>query len=244
MPQRVVDREIVILKTCVDPATARLLVQRVKRNFFVRLGLLKPKSYEIRFISAQKYYEPFIIVGGRYAVDYCKRYIFKVRVNEKMQSIVILGKRFRPDPSSGVVRLEGEGHFHYENQAHFILDRMGREVMPQKLIYAAYAEEQLDNLEEISKKLKEVKVSPQQVIEFLRSRIAKRPSDAERVTKEWFEVNQRTVIYIPTYELAFQNINTGRTEIVKIDGIVGKIARVRWWHLPQTPPFYWSLTSS
>jgi len=228
LPQRVVDREIVILKTRVDPATARLLVQRVKRNFFVRLGLLKPKSYEIRFISAQKYYEPFIIVGGRYAVDYCKRYIFKVRVNEKMQSIVILGKRFRPDPSSGVVRLEGEGHFHYENQAHFILDRMGREVMPQKLTYASYAEEQLDNLEEISKKLKEVKVSPQQVIEFLRSRIAKRPSDAERVTKEWFEVNQRTVIYIPTYELAFQNINTGKTEIVKVDGIVGKIARVRW----------------
>lgn len=223
MPQRVVDREIVILKTRVDPATARLLVQRVKRNFFVRLGLLKPKSYEIRFISAQKYYEPFIIVGGRYAVDYCKRYIFKLRVNEKMQSIVILGKRFRPEPSSGVVRLEGEGHFHYENQAHFILDRMGREVMPQKLAYAAYAEEQLDNREEISKKLKEVKVSPQQEIEFLRSRIAKRPSGAERVTKEWFEVNQRTVIYIPTYELAFQNINTGKTEIVKIDGITGKI---------------------
>lgn len=235
LPQRVVDREIVILKALVDPAMARLLVQRVKRNFFARArGFLKPKSYEIRFISAQKFYEPFIIVGGRYAVDYCKRYIFKVRVNEKMQSIFILGKRFRPEPSSGVVRLEGEGHFHYENQATFILDRMGREIMPQKIAYAAYAEERLDNREEICKKLKEVKVSPQQVIEFLKSRIAKRPSGcAERVTKEWFEVNQHLMVYIPTYELAFQNINTGKTKIVKIDGIVGKIRARDSSHLAQ-----------
>lgn len=37
------------------------------------------------------------------------------------------------------------------------------------------------------------------------------------------EVNQHTVICIPFYELAFQNINTGKTKIVKINGITGKI---------------------
>ncbi|MGD8505272.1 MAG: hypothetical protein PVF15_01235 [Candidatus Bathyarchaeota archaeon] len=227
LPQKVVDREIVILKTRIDLATAKLLMERAKRKFFVRLGLLKPKLYEIRFISADRYYEPYIVVGGKYTVDYCKRYIFITRVKEKVQCIFILGKKFRPEPSSGVVRLEGEGHFHYENQGHFILDRMGREVKPEQMAYAAYAEEQLENLEEIKKKLREAKISPHQVIEFLRSKIVRRPSDIERITKEWFEVNQHTMVYIPVYELTFQNINTGKVANVKINGITGKIISQR-----------------
>ncbi len=226
LPQRVVDREIVIFKTRIDPIMARLLGEKVKRKFFVRLGLLKPKPEEIRIISVDKYYEPYIVVGGKYAVDYCKKYIFLIRVNEKMREIVILGKKFKPEPSSGAVRLEGEGHFHYEDQAYFILDRLGREVVPEQLSYAPL-EEQPGNLEEISKKLRKVKISPQQEIEFLRSRIVNRPSGIDEVTKEWFEVNQRTVIYIPTYELIFQDVKTGKEAVVEIDGITGKITRYR-----------------
>jgi len=199
----------------------------MKRKFFVRLRLSEPKSYEIRFISTEKYYEPYIVVGGKYAIDYYKKHIFIVRVKEKAQFIVILGKKFKPEPSSRLVGLETEEHFHYENQAHFILDRMGCEVRPEQLAYAVNVEEEQENPEETSKKLREVEISPPQMIEFLRSRIVKRPSDAEKVTKEWFEVNQRTVIYIPMYELTFQNINTGKIEIVKINGISGKIIHYR-----------------
>jgi len=226
LPQKVVDREIVILKGRIDPTMARLFGEKVKRKFFVRLGLLRPKPEEIRLISVDKYYEPYIVVGGKYAVDYCKRYVFLVKVNEKVESLVILGKKFKPEPSSGAVRLEGEGHFHYEDQAYFILDRMGREVVPEQLSYAPF-EEEPKNLEEISRKSREVKISPQQEIEFLRSRIVNRPSGVDEVTKEWFEVNQRTVIYIPTYELIFQNVKTGKEAIVEIDGITGKIIRYR-----------------
>jgi len=226
LPQKVVGREIVILKGRIDPTMARLLGEKVKRKFFVRLGLLRPKPEEIQLISVDKYYEPYIVVGGKYAVDYCKRYVFLVKVNEKVESLVILGKKFKPEPSSGAVRFEGEGHFHYEDQAYFILDRMGREVVPEQLSYAPF-EEEPKNLEEISRKSREVKISPQQEIEFLRSRIVNRPSGVDEVTKEWFEVNQRTVIYIPTYELIFQNVKTGKEAIVEIDGITGKIIRYR-----------------
>ena len=227
LPNKVVDREIVILKTRIDAHAAKLLVKRMKRKFLVRLGLLEPKSYEIRFISTEKYYEPYIVVGGKYAIDYYKKHIFIVRVKEKVQFIVILGKKFKPEPSSGLVGLEAEAHFHYEDQTRFILDRTGREVTPEQLAYAMNWEEELENPEETSKKLREVEISPQQMIEFLRSRIVKRPSGAEKITSEWFEVNQRTVIYIPMYELTFQNTNTGKIEIAKIDGISGKIIRHR-----------------
>ena len=230
LPQKIVNRKIVILKSRLDPTMVRLLGEKVKGKFFVRLGFLKPKPEEIQLISVDKFYEPYIIVGGKYAVDYYKRYVFVIRVNGKIREIVILGKKFKPEPFSGVIRLKGEGHFHYEDQAYFILDRMGREVMPEQLPYAP-SEEQPEKLREISMKLREVKISPEQEIDFLRSKIVNRPSDVDEITKEWFEVNQRAIIYIPTYELTFQDVKTGKEAIVEIDGITGKMIRYRKGYL-------------
>jgi len=103
---------------------------------------------------------------------------------------------------------------------------MGREVLPEQLSLAP-SEKRLENLTELDVKLREMKISSQQEIEFLRSRIVNRPSDVDEVTREWFEVNERTMICVPTYELTFQNIKTGKEAIVEIDGVTGKIIHYR-----------------
>jgi len=231
LPQKIANRKIIVLKSRLDPTMARLLGEKVKRKFFVRLGFLKPKPEEIRLISVDKYYEPYIVIGGKYAIDYCKRRVYVTKVDEEMREIVIAGKKFKPELLSPerpfkVIKLEGEGHFHYEDEAYFILDRMGREVLPEQLSYAP-SEERLENLMEIDVKLREVKISSEQEIEFLRSRIVNRPSEVDEVTRESFEVNERDVICIPTYELTFQDVKTGKEAIVEIDGITGKIIRYR-----------------
>jgi hypothetical protein len=210
---------------------ARLLGEKVKDKFFVRLGFLKPKPEEIRLISVDKYYEPYIVVGGKYAIDYCKRHVYAIKVDEEMQEIVIAGKKFKPEPPSpkkpfNVIKIEGEGHFHYEDEAYFILDRMGSEVLPEQMSFAP-SEKQLENLTELDVKLREVKISSEQEIEFLRSRIVNRPAGVDEVTREWFEVNERTIICVPTYELTFQNVKTGKKAIVEIDGVTGKIIHYR-----------------
>jgi len=210
---------------------ARLLGEKVKDKFFVRLGFLKPKPEEIRLISVDKYYEPYIVVGGKYAIDYCKRRVYAIKVDEEVQEIVIAGKKFKPEPPSpkkpfSVIKIEGEGHFHYEDEAYFILDRMGREVLPEQLSFAP-SEKRLENLTELDVKLREVKISSEQEIEFLRSRIVNRPADVDEVTREWFEVNERTMICVPRYELTFQKVKTGKEAIVEIDGITGKIIHYR-----------------
>jgi hypothetical protein len=229
LPQKIVNRKIVVLKSRLDPTMAKLLGEKIKGKFFVRLSFLKPKPEEIRLISVDKYYEPYIVIGGKYAVDYCKRSVHVIEVDKEMEEMVVAGKKFKPEPLSAerpskVVELEGEEHFHYEDEAFFILDRMGREVDPEQTPYAP-SEEQPESLTEIGLKLREVKISSEQEIEFLRSRIAIRPSDADEVTREWFEVNERTMICIPVYELTFQDIKTGKEVNVEIDGITGKIIR-------------------
>ncbi|MCK4424241.1 hypothetical protein KAU93_01050 [Candidatus Bathyarchaeota archaeon] len=233
LPQKIVNRKTVVLKSRLDPAMARLLGEKVKGKFFVRLGFLKPKPEEVRIISVDKFYEPYITVGGKYVLDYCKKRAYAIKVDKEAQEIVIAGKKFRllnPQKPSKTIKLEGEEHFHYEDEAYFILDRMGREVAPEKLPYAP-SEEQPEKLAEISKKLREVKVTAEQEIDFLRSRIVNRPPDVDEITKEWFEVNERSIIYIPAYELTFQNVKTGEEAIVEIDGVTGKIIRYRkGWH--------------
>ena len=229
LPQKIVNRKIVVLKSRIDPTMARLLGEKIKGKFFVRLRFLKPKPEEIRLIAVDKYYEPYIVVGGKYAIDYCKRRVNVIKVNKETKEIVIAGMKFKPKPSPGrpfnVVELQAEEHFHYEDEAYFILDRMGREAVPEQMSYAPCEERPENAWGEIGLKLREVKISSDQEIEFLRSRIANRPSDADEITREWFEVNERTMICIPIYELTFQDIKTGREASVEIDGITGKIIR-------------------
>ena len=229
VPQKIVKRKIVVLRSRLDSTMARLLGEKIKGKFFVRLSFLKPKPEEIQLIAVDKFYEPYIVVGGKYAVDYCKRRAHAIEVDKETKEIVVAGKKFKPESLSAerpykVIELEGEEHFHYEDEAFFIFDRMGREVEPEQMPYAP-SEEQPESLMEIDLKLREVKISSEQEIELLRSRIATRPSNADQVIREWFEVNEHTVVCIPVYELTFQDIKTWEEVNVEIDGITGKIIR-------------------
>ena len=224
---KIVNRKIIVLKSRLDPTMARLLGEKVKGKFFARLRFLKPKPEDIRLISVDKYYEPYIVVGGKYAVDYCKRRVYAIKVHEEMREIVITRKKFKPEPlsperPSRVIKLEGEGHFHYENATYFVLDRMGREVAPEQIPFAPSEEQDLQRSAGVGIKLENVGISREEEIDFLRSRIVNRPSGVE-VTKEIFEVNERALVCSPMYRLTFQNVKTGKRVTLKIDGITGKI---------------------
>jgi predicted acyltransferase (DUF342 family) len=212
------------------------LEEKLKSRLFAKIGFLKPKSEEVRLITVDKYYEPYIVVGGKYAIDYRKKRVF----------------------TDGIAR------FHYEDKAYCVLDMMGHEIDPKQLPFASSKGRTLEELarsgtklipfafsegrtveglakagtklvpfvsskghtvEELARarlKLVEVKISSEEEIEFLRSRIVSRPSDVGEVIKEIFEVSKRALIYCPMYQLTFRNVKTGKDAIAKIDGITGK----------------------
>ena len=227
LPRKMADTKTIVLKSRLDSKMVMLLGEKLKRKFFVRLGFLKPRSQDIRMIYLDKYYEPYIIIGGKYALDYCKRHIYDVKVEDDTQEIFVNGKKLKCEPlksetSSKVIKLEGEEHSHHEVETYFILDRLGREVAPENLPFAPF-EERPDTSDEIGVKLRKVTVSLEKEIEFLRSRIAVRPSDIAEVIREIFDINERTVIYSPMYQLTFQNIKTGKEAIAIINGITSEV---------------------
>ena len=227
LPQKIVDTKTIILKPRLDSNRAILQGDKLKTNFFARFGFLKPSRKDVSLISFNKYYESYIVIGGKYSIDYCKKYNYTLKVEDKTQEIFINGKKLRPEPlapgkTSKVIKLVGEEHSHYENATYLILDRRMREVSPEKLLFAPF-ECELEDQPKVDYDLRKPKISLEEEIALLRSRVAKRPSDVAEIIREIFEINERIIIYSPIYELTYRNIKNGKYTIALINGISGEV---------------------
>jgi len=78
--ENIVERKTIVYEAPIDPTVIRVSGEKLKQQLFSRFGLLKPKPEEIQFISLDKYYEPYIVISGKYFIDYYRKctYIFKV----------------------------------------------------------------------------------------------------------------------------------------------------------------------
>ncbi len=229
LPAKIVERKITVLKSRFNHDGIELLADELKGKLFAKMHFLKPKPEEVQVVSIDKYYEPFIVVGGKYEVEYYKRHVFPVQVEEDAAEIALYGKKFKPQPLNNhsespirKVELEGEALFDYRNEAHIILDKAGREIPYEKMPLAPSEEQSMEKLVELGIKTEKIKISREKEIDLLRSRIVERPSDGV-ITKEIFEVNERAVVYSPMYQLTFRNVKTRKEANVKIDGITGDI---------------------
>ncbi len=253
LPTEIVDRKTVVLKSRLNLDVVQRLAERLKRDLFVKMRFLKPKSRDIRVVSIDKQYEPYLIVGGKYAIDYYKKRVFPVQVDGDATEIALLGEKFKPKPlktlkdhpqsSIGKIELKGEALYHYEDETYTVLDKTGRELAPEQIPIAPSEELSPEKLVEFGIEPSKIQISSEDEIDFLRSKIVRRPSDGE-VTKEIFEVNDRTLAYSPIYQLVFEHLKTGKKAAVKIDGITGETIRDKKQVKPSTTPAEQSITPS
>jgi hypothetical protein len=225
LPQKIVDTRTVILKSRLNSNKVRLQGEKLKTSFFVRLGFLKPKAEDILLVAFSKYYEPYILIGGKYSIDYCKRHNYALKVEDRTQALFIDGKKLKPEPlgeNARVIKLVGEEHSHHENETYVVLDRMLQEVSPDNLFFAPF-ESELENRPDVDFDLRKPHISLEEEIAVLRSRIAKRPSDVAEIVREMFEINERTIIYSPVYELTYKNLKTGKNVTALTNGITGRV---------------------
>ena len=226
-PQKIVDVKTIILKPRLDSDAIRDQAEKLKTSLFGRFGFLKPRNEDVTLNNLNKYYEPFVVIGGKYSIDYCKRHNYAIEVDGSAQEIFIDGKKLSSEPqtqgkTARVIRLAGEEHSHYQKETYLVLDRNLQEVSPKELLLAPF-EYELEKQQDSVFDLRNVNISLEEEITFLRSRIAKRPSDVAEVIREIFEISNRTIVYRPIYELVFHNIRSGKNVTVTIDGITGEV---------------------
>ena len=218
--ENIVKRKTIVYEAHIDPTVIRVSGEKLKKQLFTRFWFLKPKSEEIQFVSLDKYYEPYIVISGKYFIDYFRKCTYIFKVDDAVREVVLLDNKFVPETSKSnkIVKLHGEERLINEAKAFLILDKNGQdtdadnmpsapsEKKPEKVIAEFGIEELPENAD----------------VNFIRNRIAKRPKDLCRIVEEIFEVTERSVIYIPRYKLLFRNVNTGEEKVLVLDGVTAK----------------------
>ena len=230
VPEQIAKRKVIVYKSRVDSTIVKLTAEKMKSKLFVKFGFSKPRPEEIRVVSVDKYYEPYILVDAKYNIDYYKTKVYTLDIDNETEKVRILGEPFEPETVVGpagqsrkVIKLEAEECLSYEDKAYIILDKTGREIPPDQVPSAPSEDHPHKRLKEAGKKAGKVKVSPRKGVEIVKSRIVKRPPDADRVENELFEISEHAVIYSPIYEITFRNVKTGEEKVIKIDGVTAKI---------------------
>jgi len=227
--EQIVDLKTIVYKTLVDPAVVKVAGEKLKDKLFVRFRFLKPKPNEIEFVSIDKYYKPYIIISGEYTIDYYRKCVYSINVDEKAQEVILLKHKFKPEKPKGtstkgykVIKLEGEERLLYDDKASIIINKLGREV-PLKQLPAAPSEENPKQiLTELGEKVEKLEIAMDGDVEIIRSKLLKRPENIDRVVHELFEVDERALIYTPIYRVLFRNVRTGDVKAIEFDGVTSK----------------------
>ena len=225
LPQSMADTKIIVLKPMFDRRDIRIICEKIRPCLFSRFGF-KPRPEDIRLLCSESYYEPYLVIGGTYALTYCKKHVFKMEVEERTSKVFVAGQELIPEKSdpratNRIIKITGEERSHYETQGYFILDRLKREIPAEKLPLAPFYIQKEET--ESKSDFKPIHMSNEAQIAFLKSRIAKRPSDVGEIIKEVFDITDRIIAYYPMYQLTFENAKNRKLAITAINGITGEV---------------------
>jgi hypothetical protein len=222
--ESIVKRKTIVYQAPIDPAVMRVSGEKLKCDLFATFfGLFKPKAEEIQFVSVEKYYEPFMVVNGKYFLDYYRKSTYRFRVDDAVKEVVLLDHKFVPEGSSygknaRTVSLHGEERLEKEAKAFLILNKEGKDAALDKLPSAPSEK----NSKKIFKEFGITEFPENADVNLVRERIAKRPADLSRIVEEDFEISERSVIYTPRFKFVFKNTKSGEEKVLVLDGVTSE----------------------
>ena len=223
--EKIAERSTVVYEARIEPTVIEAIGEKLKVQLFTRFGFMRPKSEEIQLVSVDKYYEPYIRVSGKYAIDYYRKCTYTVKVESRVQEVILTNQKYKPNQSTdsstkdhNMIKLQGEERLMTEVKASLVLDKFGQEVAPKELPSAPSE----NNPEEILSALGVKEIPPDADLDIIRSKILTRPRDINRLVTELFEVNDRAVIYTPRFRVLYTNVKTGETKAMEFDGVTAQ----------------------
>jgi hypothetical protein len=223
--EKIANRKTIVYKALVDPELLEIACEKLKKQLFAKFAFywFQPKIEDIQFVSLKKYYEPRIVISGKYFIEYIRKSTYTLKVPEGVREVILLPNKYMPETSNSnrSVKLQAEERLTKEAKAFIVLDKNGRDsdddtipiAPPEKKPKKAIKEFGIEELPEDAD------------VNFLKERIAKRPKDISTIIEENFEVTERTVIYCPRYKLLFRWTKTGEEKTLVLDAITAEKVR-------------------
>jgi hypothetical protein len=223
--EKIVKRKTIVYEARVDPELIEVACEKLKKQLFAKFVFhwFQPKIEEIQFVSLEKYYEPYIVISGKYFIDYLRESTYILRVPEGVREVILRPNKYVPETSKSkrVVKLQGEERLVNEAKAFLILDKNGQDSAADDIPLASPEK----NPEKAIKECGIEELAENADVNFIKERIAKRPKDICQIVEEIFEVTERTVIYCPRYKLLFRWVKTGEEKILMLDAVTAERIR-------------------
>jgi hypothetical protein len=223
--QKIAERKTIVYETRIDTTVIKVAGERLKVQLFAKFGFMKPRPEDIRLMSIDKYYEPYMVISGKYFVDYYCKCSYTIKVDEKVLEVILLNHKFKPNKPQdhhtndrNVIKLEGEERLMNDLKASLILDKSGQEVLPRELPSAPSEKYPKKVLTAFGAK----EIAPNTDLDIIKSKILKRPKDINRLVNELFEVSERAVIYVPRFRVLYRNTKTGEEKTAEFDGVTAE----------------------
>lgn len=223
LKEKISRRKTIVHEVNIDPTIIRISGEKLKLQLFAKFGLFKPKPDEIQFISSELYYEPYLVISGKYFIDYYRKRVYNVQVEDEVKEVFLLKKKFIPKDLKStrrrrVISINGEERLIKESKAFMVLDGNGKKTAIEKIKSAPSSKDP----KKVIKKYK-IKEPPKDFeVNLLRNKIARRPKDLSKIIKEIFEVSERTVIYTPRFKIRYRNVKTNEEKFLILDGLTSK----------------------
>lgn len=238
--EKIAERKTIVYETRTDPTVIKLAGEKLKDKLFTRFGFLKPKPDEIQFVAIDKYYEPYIVISGKYSIDYYRKCAYTINVNQNALEVVLLNHKFvldqrinRSAQGYNAIKLEGEERLRIDAKASVILNRSGQDVTLEKLPAAPSEKDPKKTLATSGVG----EIPPDTDVNMIRSRVVTRPNDIKSLVNELFEVDERAIIYTPRFKVTYANTKTGEEKTVEFDGVTAeKLKETKAKNLPNPPP--------
>lgn len=232
--ERIRERKLIVHKIAVNLETARNVIEKDKTGFFAKLGFLKPKHEEIECESILIFYEPFIIAGANYFLDYYREKTYTIKIGDEVSEVIVFNQILKPQIAKERVKrilkrsrkeiaFDAQERVIHEATVHIALNRTGREIDPTKVPSAPTEPEPEKVLRKIGDKARKLRVSPDVIIDIIRKRSTERPPNIGRIAKEVFKVTEHALVYTPIYEARCRRLKTGEIKIIPISGVTGKM---------------------
>jgi len=216
----------IVHRLAVDEMSVRNFIEKEKTGFYSKLGVFKPKPEEVVCEAIALYYEQYVIARANYSIDYYRRKVYPIRIEDTVREVVIFDKTLQPsgqEKGGRQISLEAKERVTASVPAYVCLDKNGKEIDLKKLPSGVEEPDSQRVLRDLANKLRSPAATSNAVVGIMRSRIVKRPQDIERIVDEIFEVTELSAIYTPIYEARLRHLKTGVIKIVPISGITGKV---------------------
>jgi hypothetical protein len=217
--ENIATRRTVVYQTLMDPTLARIAGEKAKHKLFRNFLFKLTTPDEIEFVSIQKYYEPYIVISGKYSIDYYRKCAYSVNVDKEAREVVLLGQTFTPRPfSENNIKLEGEERLIKETRGFIILNRYGEDSKLSEFPSAPSEE----NPQKLIKAFKIPEIAPDKDLSVIRKKIMQRPADISRLVNEELEIDERSIIYTPRFKLTYKCPRIGKQAYLEFDGVTLK----------------------